>query len=106
MPHEELSDRQLLMLILSRLDELEKLLSISREKESYTIDELAERVGRTAWAVRKWCRLGQIKAKKVFGKGRTGEWRISNEELVRIQNDGPGPEPKPQLPKGEIYVSR
>jgi hypothetical protein len=28
-------------------------------------------------------------AYKVHGKGRTGEWRIPHQELVRLQNEGP-----------------
>ncbi len=78
--------------LLERLDRVEERLDLSVEKESYTTEEAAERLGRTAWTVRQWCNLGQVHgAKKVCGKGRGGEWRIPHQELVRLQNDGPLP---------------
>lgn len=75
-----------------RLDRIEQRLALSIAKESYLVEEAAERLNRKPWTVRQWCNKGQVKgAKKVRGKGRTGEWRIPHEELLRLQNDGPLP---------------
>jgi hypothetical protein len=75
-----------------QLDRIEKSLALSVEKETYTTDEVAQRVGRAEWTVRQWCNKGQVKgAKKVHGRGRQGEWRIPREELLRLQNEGPMP---------------
>jgi excisionase family DNA binding protein len=75
-----------------RLERLEDCFAMSVVKESYTTEEAAERLGRSDWTVRQWCNKGQVKgAKKVRGKGRTGEWRIPHDELVRLQNEGPLP---------------
>src|SRR5262249_47829984 len=52
--------------------------------------EAAERLGRRPWTVRQWCNKGQVRgARKVHGKGRTGEWRIPHDEGGRPQNEGP-----------------
>jgi transposase len=84
--------------ILERLDRLEKHQAVAVVKESYTTEEVAARLNRSEWTVRQWCNKGQVQgAKKVHGKGRTGEWRISHGELVRLQNHGPLPEQASQV---------
>jgi hypothetical protein len=80
-----------LLPLIERLDRIEVSLALSVEKESYTVEEVAERLERAQWTVRRWCSLGQVAAKKIRGKGRTGEWRIPHTELVRLQNEGPAP---------------
>jgi Helix-turn-helix domain len=76
-----------------RYDQLEKRLNLSVEKESYTVEQAGELLNRKPWTVRQWCNKGQVKgAYKVHGKGRTGEWRILHEEIIRLQNNGPLPE--------------
>lgn len=83
---------QLIALVVTlgeRLDRIEKQLSMNVQKEAYTTDEIAERIGRSEWSVRQFCNKGQIQAKKVHGRGRAGEWRVSSQELLRIQRDGP-----------------
>jgi transposase len=80
--------------ILERIDRLEKRQAVSVEKESYTTEDVAVRLKRSEWTVRQWCNNGQVKgARKIHGKGRTGEWRIPHEEFVRLQNEGPLSEP-------------
>jgi hypothetical protein len=75
-----------------RIDQLEKNLAIARPKETYTTAEAAERLKRAPWTVRDWCNKGQVPgAYRVKGKGRRGEWRITHDALVRVQNEGPGP---------------
>jgi hypothetical protein len=76
--------------VLDRLDRLEENLAISRPKDAYTVDEAAERLNRSPWTVRDWCNKGQVPgATKIHGKGRTGEWRISHDALVKVQIEGP-----------------
>lgn len=77
-------------LILERLENLEKTQLLTVRKESYTTAEVAERLhNRSEWTVRQWCNKGQAKAKKVRGRGRDGEWRLTHEELGRLQCEGP-----------------
>ena len=76
----------------NRLDDIENMMALNREKETYTVEEAAHRLNRSTWTVRQWCNKGQVPgAKKVRGMGRTGEWRIPHEALVRAQNEGPLP---------------
>lgn len=72
-----------------QFERLDKLISNSAEKESYTVEEAAERLRKAKWTVRQWCNLGYAQATKIRSRGRTGEWRISHDELVRLQNEGP-----------------
>jgi hypothetical protein len=79
--------------LLERIDQLEENLAIARPKETYTVEEAAERLNRRPYTVRQWCNKGQVKdVYKVRGKGRQGEWRIPHEVLVKLQAEGPGPE--------------
>jgi hypothetical protein len=80
---------ELLKAILNRVERLETRFAHSVEKESYTVEDGAERLGRRPFTVRQWANKGQAKANKVHGKGRTGEWRIPHEELLRLQAEGP-----------------
>ncbi len=75
-----------------QLDRIETALKLSTTKEAYTVEDVAQRVGRVEWTVRQWCNKGQVAARKVRGKGRTGEWRISPDEVARLQAEGPAPE--------------
>jgi ribosomal protein L16 Arg81 hydroxylase len=89
--------RTMMKELINRYAQLEKRFNLSVEKESYTVEQAGERLNRKPWTVRQWCNKGQVKgAYKVHGKGRTGEWRIPHEELVRLQNEGPLPEGKHQ----------
>jgi hypothetical protein len=78
--------------MVARLERIEQKQSLSMVKEGYTPAEVGERLKRTSWVVAQWCNLGAAKAKKVRGRGPDGEWRISHEELLRLQADGPMPE--------------
>jgi hypothetical protein len=77
--------------VVEKVDRLEKATQLAVEKETYTVEEAAGRLNRAPWAVRQWCNLGQAKATKVGGRGRRGEWRITHEELTRLQNEGAKP---------------
>lgn len=58
-------------------------------KDYYTTAEAAELLARKTFTVRQWCRLRRIHAEKTHaGRGVDPEWRISKEEIIRIQNEG------------------
>jgi len=83
-----------------RLDRIEALLTSVAEqrtaKEFYSTAEIAEILGRAEFTVREWCRNGRAKAsKRLTGRGNSKEWILSNEELLRIQNEGLLPPPDP-----------
>jgi Helix-turn-helix domain len=68
---------------------LKKLVSQKAVKEYYSTAEVAERVKRCEYQVREWCRTGRIQAvKRKSGRGRSKEWMISHEELVRYESQG------------------
>jgi excisionase family DNA binding protein len=77
--------KTLLLDIVARLDRIEKR---SITKEAWTIEEAANRIGKSAYTVRQWANLGCIRATKVRGKGRRGEWRIADAEVARVQAEG------------------
>lgn len=49
------------------------------EKEVFTPDEIAEKLGVTVGTVRRWLRNGEIKATKIGRK-----WFVSKTEIERI----------------------
>ena len=58
-------------------------------KDSYTTVEVASILGKKPYTVREWCRLQRVNASKAMcGRGCEEEWRISHEELLRIQSEG------------------
>lgn len=73
---------------------LDRLLQQKTVKEWYTTEEVAAIVNKAPFTVREWCRHGRIHAmKRDCGRGKTKEWIISHEELMRLQVDGLLPEP-------------
>lgn len=80
-----------------RLSELEAVIMQFAEhrttqltvKAFYTTAEVAKRLGKRPYTVREWCRLGRVRGEKTHtGRGVDEEWRISHEELERLQNEG------------------
>ncbi|MBI3464957.1 MAG: helix-turn-helix domain-containing protein [Planctomycetes bacterium] len=64
-------------------------------KQSYSTHEVARILGRRPFTVREWCRLGRVNARLALsGRGVDKEWRITHEELERIQNEGLLPLPQ------------
>lgn len=62
-------------------------------KDWYSVDEVAGRLGKAPFTVREWARLGRIEARKrSYKRGKSAEWMISHQELVRVQNEGLLPE--------------
>ena len=68
---------------------LEQLLRRNTIKEWYTTEEVAAVLGKAPFTVREWCRHGRVNAsKRDCGRGKSKEWIISREELLRIQTEG------------------
>lgn len=90
--------------MIERIASLEQVIAELREiitqqnrpaKESYSTAEIASILGRKPYTVREWCRLRRINADKAMcGRGCEEEWRVSHEELLRIQNEGLLPTPE------------
>ena len=79
--------------IADRLDRIENSLQrLATErliKEYYSTSEVANLVKRSEFTVREWCRLGRIAAeKRACGRGRSQEWMIPHDELMRFQCAG------------------
>lgn len=76
-----------------RLDRIEnslqQLATQRLVKEYYSTSEVARLVKRSEFTVREWCRLGRIAAeKRACGRGRSQEWMIPYDELMRFQCEG------------------
>jgi hypothetical protein len=71
--------------VLDRLDKLTAYVLQPSEKQSYTVEEVADRTGLAPWTIRQACNKQLISAEKVNEK-----WRITHSELVRVQNNGIG----------------
>ena len=73
-----------------KVDAIQSLLaSDTKEKDWYTVSEVAEVLGKAEFTVREWCRLGRVYAsKRECGRGNCQEWIVSQEELQRIENEG------------------
>jgi hypothetical protein len=68
---------------------LERSVAQPVAKEFYSTQEAAKLLGKRPYTVREWCRLGRVHAEKTHaGRGLDEEWRISHQELKRIQNEG------------------
>jgi Helix-turn-helix domain len=80
---------------LDRMDvALDLLVQQRTAKEFYTTTEVAKLLGRAAFTVREWCRLGRVNAcKRACGRGQSQDWVISHAELERIRNEGLLPQP-------------
>jgi hypothetical protein len=81
-----------------RFDRIEELLRAIIErrqfKEWYSVNEVAELLGKAPFTIREHARLSRIKAeKRKCGRGPHSEWMISYEELERIRNEGLLPDP-------------
>jgi hypothetical protein len=87
------------MTIEERLQNMETMLAIlvGREavKDYYEVEEFARLVGKAAFTVREWARLGRIHAeKRQSGRGAHPAWVISHSELLRYRRNGLLPQHK------------
>ncbi|GAB5515223.1 MAG: hypothetical protein Rhob2KO_29480 [Rhodopirellula baltica] len=68
---------------------LSQLIDQRAVQEWYDTKSVAEILGRSAYSVREWCRLGRVNAeKRACGRGTAKEWMISNIEFERIRSKG------------------
>lgn len=72
--------------ILQRLDKIEDLLESLQmprvEREFYSTNEVAEKLGLSKWYVRRQCATGEILAEK---HPESGRFLVSADELERLQ---------------------
>ena len=79
--------------IIERLEHIETVLRALTEQRQiqdwYDTATAAKILGKAAYSVREWCRLGRVRAeKRACGRGTSKEWMISHEELMRIKAKG------------------
>jgi hypothetical protein len=79
--------------VLERLKRIESMLVTLIEhrqvQDCYDTKTVAKILGKSAYSVREWCRLGRVRAeKRQCGRGTSLEWMISHEELMRIRSEG------------------
>ena len=87
------------MTVEERLERIETILAVLVKRQTvkdwYSTAEVAGLLDKAEYTVREWCRQGRIRAKKrPCGRGRGGEWLVSNEELTRLKNEGLLPFPR------------
>jgi hypothetical protein len=88
--------------IIKRLDRIEAaiaLLTSQQQVQDWYDTKTAARIleKQSSYTVREWCREGRCKAeKRNCGRGKSKEWMISHEELMRIKSEGLLP---PRLPR-------
>ena len=81
---------ELLDVVVSRLERIESALAVLLDRHEtrdwYDTATVAEILDRSSYQVREWCRAGRVSAeKRACGRGRSREWMISHEELMRIK---------------------
>jgi hypothetical protein len=81
------------MSVEERLERIESMLAVLVQRQTvkdfYEVEEFARLVGKAAFTVREWARLGRIQAvKRKSGRGAFASWVISHDELLRYQREG------------------
>ncbi len=90
LPGRDPENRSTLSEILDLIAEVRDLLVSQRvTRDYYTIEQVAQILGRANWTVRDWCRLGRLRAeKRSSGRGRSREWVVPHAELQRYEKEG------------------
>jgi len=63
---------------------LKEMRPTEKERTSFSVTEVAEATGFSAWTIRQACNTGRLEA----DKSPDGKWRVSRETLLKIQNEG------------------
>ncbi len=79
--------------VLDRLQRIEATLELLVARHSiqewYDTTTVAAILDRSTYQVREWCRYGRVQAvKRAVGRGRSKEWMVSHDELMRIKSHG------------------
>ncbi len=79
--------------IIERLEHIEAAMRSLTEQPQvqkwYDTATAAKLLGKSPYSVREWCRLARVRAeKRACGRGRSKEWMIAHEELMRIKAEG------------------
>ena len=78
---------------------LETLVKRPQPQDWYDTKAAAKFLGRSTYTVGKLCRHGRILAqKRPCGRGRSREWMISHQELLRTRAEGLRPPCRPTRP--------
>lgn len=90
--------------ILERLDRIEATLqTLVKERlvqDWYDTRAAAEFLDRSPYTVRKYCRDGRILGeKRSCGRGKSKEWMIAHQELVRTKAQGLRPDHRESRPR-------
>jgi hypothetical protein len=83
------------------IDQLAALMKGAAKQEWYSTRQFAAAVGLARFTVAEHCRFRRLNAKKANkGTGKSKEWRLSHEEMLRYQRDGllPGVMPNRRRP--------
>lgn len=92
--------------ILERLERIEATLqTLVKQRlvqDWYDTKAAAEFLGKSLYTVREYCRHGRVLAeKRCCGRGRSKEWMIAHQELVRTKAEGLRPDHREQRPRYE-----
>lgn len=71
-------------IIIDRLERLERAVVGSVEREFFSTEQAAARLGWSEWTIRQACNTGRIKGDKPYGR----TWRIPLAEVERIERQG------------------
>ena len=73
---------------------LEPQIAVRRGKLRAELVAAAKELGKSPYTVRQYCRHKRIRAEKQHcGRGRSKEWKISHQEIIRVKGEGLLPPP-------------
>lgn len=73
--------------LLAGIEDIRALLS-RKVKDYYTVEEVAEMAGRSAYTIRRWIKEERIKATRVEGTGPKGRLLVARPELAKLVDEG------------------
>jgi excisionase family DNA binding protein len=79
--------RDLLTYIRSAVDDIRAQLA-AKHKSHYTVEEIADMFGRSAFTIRRWIGTGRIKAIRVEGTGPKGRLLVPRDQLDVLIGEG------------------